>query len=244
VVAPLVAVVGIHLGPGRVQGWKQGAFAVPESYVAALHRAGLAAAILPGGLSASDGALDRFDGLLLLGGGDLEPRRYGAERHAEVIGEDPPRDETEISVIEAAGRIRLPTFAICRGMQVMNVAFGGTLIQHIPDRHGLAEHGSGSFGGEDAVHDVKVAEGSRLATAARRLELTCRSNHHQAVEALGEGLTPVAWSVHDGLVEAIELEEGWMLGVQWHPERSAADDPAQQALFDGFADEVFRRAGA
>jgi putative glutamine amidotransferase len=227
-----------------VQGWKQGAFAAPESYVAALHRAGLAAAILPGGLSASDGALARFDGLVLLGGGDLEPHRYGAERHGELTGEDPPRDETEISVIDAARRMQLPTFAICRGMQVMNVAFGGTLIQHIPDRHGLGQHGSGSGSGGDAFHDVKVAEGSRLATAAGRLELTCRSNHHQAVDALGNGLTPVAWSVDDGLVEAIEREEGWMLGVQWHPERSAADDPAQQALFDGFADEVFRRAGA
>jgi putative glutamine amidotransferase len=236
-------VAGIHLEPGRVRGWKQGAFAIPEAYVAALDRAGLSAAILPDGRTAPEEVLPRFDGLMLLGGGDLEPHRYGADRHVQVMGEDAARDEGEISAIEAADRMRLPTLAICRGMQVMNVAFGGTLIQHIPDAHGLGEHGSGS-GGEDAVHDVKVAEGSRLASATGRVQLTCRSNHHQAVDGLGEGLTPVAWSMDDGLVEAIEREDGWMVGVQWHPERSAAHDPSQQALFRAFADEVSRLANS
>ncbi len=216
-VVPVVAVAGIHLEGGRVSGWRQGAFATPEAYVEALHRRGLDTAILPLGRTATTDVLARFDGLVLLGGGDLDPHRYRAEPHPRVMGEDPPRDEAEIALIEAADRLRLPTFAICRGLQVMNVAFGGTLIQHIPDHGELADHGSGA------------------------LELTCRSNHHQAVDALGEGLTPVAWSVDDGLVEALEREEGWMLGVQWHPERSAERDSAQQALFDGFAAEVVRR---
>jgi putative glutamine amidotransferase len=241
--APLIAVAGIRLHPGQVKGWRQGAFAAPQSYLAALQRAGLTPVIVPDGRIASEEVLARFEGLLLLGGGDLEPHRYGADRHPGLTGEDAARDEGEIASIRAADRLGLPTFAICRGIQVMNVAFGGTLLQHIPDVHGSVDHGSGS-GGEDAVHGVKVAEGSRLAAATRALELTCRSNHHQALDALGPGLTPVAWSVEDGLVEGVEREEGWMLGVQWHPERSAADDPAQQALFDGFADAIFGRDGS
>jgi putative glutamine amidotransferase len=238
--APLIAVVGIRLEPDRVKGWRQGALAAPESYLTALHRAGLNAAILPNRRPAAQDLLARFDGLLLLGGGDVDPGRYGAAPHPGVVGTDAARDEGEISSLLWADRLGLPTFAICRGIQVMNVAFGGTLFQHLPDVHGLVDHGSGS-GGEDAFHEVKVAEGSRLAAATGRLELTCRSNHHQAIDALGGGLRAVAWSAGDGLVEAVERDDGWMVGVQWHPERSAPGDPAQQALFDAFADAVFRR---
>ncbi len=123
-------------------------------------------------------------------------------------------------------------------MQVMNVAFGGTLHQHLPDMPGLLEHGVPAA---DTVstHDVKPAPGSRLLASAGVGVLSCSSHHHQGVDRLGDGLVAAGWS-DDGLVEAIEravddpYEDVWMLGVQWHPEDTAADDPAQQAIFDGF----------
>src|SRR5581483_6779612 len=149
----------------------------------------------------------------------------------EIYGLEPDRDAIEIGLILEADRTGTPTLAICRGMQVMNVAFGGTLIQHLPSV-GLSGHGAPS-GEEGARHEVKVAPAGRLAEAVRVERLTCSTHHHQGVDRLAPGLVATAWS-EDGLVEAIERDSGWMLGVQWHPEDTAADDPSQQALFDAF----------
>ena len=121
----------------------------------------------------------------------------------------------------------------------MNVAFGGTLIQHLPDVPTMLEHGAPA-GGDATMHEVKVAESSRLFSAVGEATLRCESHHHQGLDRLGEGLAAVAWT-GDGLVEAIEREDGWMVGVQWHPERSAASDASQQAIFDAFAAEVQAR---
>ncbi|HXF35907.1 MAG TPA: gamma-glutamyl-gamma-aminobutyrate hydrolase family protein, partial [Actinomycetota bacterium] len=171
-----------------------------------------------------------FDGLLLLGGGDVEPARYGGPRHAEVYGVEPDRDELEIRLLREADRAGLPALCICRGIQVLNVAFGGTLIPHLPDVQGLGEHRGASYG-SSVEHAVKVEPGSRLALATGGEVLTCSSHHHQGLDRLGEGLSVVGRS-DDGLVEAVERDRGWVLGVQWHPEESADRDPAQQALFD------------
>jgi putative glutamine amidotransferase len=132
----------------------------------------------------------------------------------------------------------MPTLCICRGMQVINVAFGGTLVQHLPDDDRFMAHGTPS-GADELLHDVKLAAGSRIAAAAASEVVACSSHHHQGVDRLGEGLVATGWS-EDGLVEAIEREAGWMIAPQWHPEDTAERDHAQQGLFD----ELVRRAAA
>jgi putative glutamine amidotransferase len=240
---PLIAVVGYRLPFGRVSGWRTGGYGVPQRYVEAIGRAGANSAVVPP--QAGDGPstiLDRFDGLLLAGGGDVAPERYGADRHDRTYGEDAERDAFEDAMVRHATDAGVPTLAICRGIQVLNVALGGTLIQHVPDVPGTIAHGE-PVGGEGALHRVKVSQPSRLAGASRSAELVCASHHHQAVDRLGHGLTAVGWS-EDGLVEAVEFESGWTVGVQWHPETTAADDPAQQGLFDALVARARARAGA
>lgn len=234
---PLVAIPAFHLAAGRVADWSRGGYAVPEAYVTAVHRAGARAVLVPT-LNIEDptAALAPFDGLLLAGGGDVDPARYGAGPHPEVYGVDPARDEAELALVDAALALGMPTFAICRGMQVLNVALGGTLHLHLPDLQGMDLHGRP---GRDmsVVHDVKVSEGTLLAEACGRPVLRCTSHHHQAVDRLASGLTAVAAS-GDGLVEAVELEDPgdrWVLGVQWHPEMTASEDRAQQDLFTALA---------
>ena len=127
----------------------------------------------------------------------------------------------------------MPVLAICRGVQVLNVALGGTLHQHLPDDMGWSVHGTPRDGGA-VRHDVRVSAGSRLAAACRTEAVVAMSHHHQGLDRLGDGLTATAWTA-DGLVEGVELSgPAWVVGVQWHPELSAADDPAQQSLFDSF----------
>jgi putative glutamine amidotransferase len=235
--SPLIAVVAQRLAAGRVRAWDTEAFAVPEPYVRALRRA----AARPIVLTAPDDAdpaeiLRPFDGLLLLGGGDVEPTRYGGSPHAEIYGVEPDRDDLEIRLLREADRSGLPALCICRGIQVLNVAFGGTLIPHLPDLPGLGEHRGASYG-SSVEHPVKVEPGSRLALATGREVLTCSSHHHQGLDRLGEGLAVVGRS-DDGLVEAVERDRGWVLGVQWHPEETADRDPAQQALFDALVEQA------
>jgi gamma-glutamyl-gamma-aminobutyrate hydrolase PuuD len=228
---PRVAVVAYHLRPGRVSFWNVGGYGVPENYIAAVRRAGgRPTLLLPGDDTPVEEMLEPFGALLLVGGGDVEPSRYGRKAHAEVYGVEPDRDGLEIALLRNADRREMPTLAICRGMQVMNVAFGGTLVQHLPDHPEYLAHGTPS--GQDlARHIVKLAPGSRIAEAAGAEVLSCSTHHHQAVDGLGDGVSATGWS-EDGLVEAVEREGGWMLGVQWHPEDNAENDPAQQAVFD------------
>lgn len=234
---PQVAVVAYHLSPGRVSYWQVGGFGVPENYVDAVRRAGgRPALVLPGDDTPPEELLKPFDALLLVGGGDVEPARYGQEPHATIYGLEPDRDDLEIELLREADRTGMPTLAICRGMQVMNVAFGGTLIQHLPEHDAYLPHGTPS-GRDHLAHDVKAAPGGRLAEAAGAEILTCSTHHHQGVDRLGEGLASTGWS-EDGLVEAIERDGRWMLGVQWHPEDTASEDPKQQALFDALVEEA------
>ena len=208
---------------------------MPEPYVEALLRAGAEPAMLAPRAGAPADLIDRFDGLVLIGGGDVEPKRYGAtERHPEVYGTNPGRDDFEIALVGTVAETGMPTLAICRGVQVVNVAFGGTLHQHLPDVPGLITHGV-PVG--RANHEVKVAESSRLAEACGKVALVCASSHHQGLDSVGRDLMPVAWS-EDGLVEAVERPDGWLVAVQWHPEETAAEDPAQQGLFDAFVERA------
>jgi len=131
----------------------------------------------------------------------------------------------------------MPVLAICRGIQVLNVALGGTLVQHVPDLGGNVEHGVPGGGGT-VMHDVKVEPDSLLAEITGGETLATASHHHQAVDRLGEGLHVTA-RADDGVIEAVEHDgPGWLVAVQWHPEDTAATDPAQQALFDALAERA------
>jgi putative glutamine amidotransferase len=163
--------------------------------------------------------LDLVDGLILAGGADIDPGAYGADRHAETKGTVPERDTFEIALTRRAFERDLPLLGICRGMQLMNVARGGTLLQHLPESHGHHEHrrNPGSFDGAD--HDVRLQEGSLAARAAGETTHGTKSHHHQGVDDLGEGLEITGWSTMDELPEAIEAPDSrFALGVQWHPE--------------------------
>ena len=240
---PLVAVPAYLVRSGRVEGWATSAVAGPETYLAALSRAGArGAVVMPDDLgeSEADQLLDRFDGLLLIGGGDLDPESYGQPREQEVYGVIPRRDGFELPLVRAAIGRRVPTLAICRGHQVLNVALGGTLEQHIVS--GDVSHGVPRVAGGSSTHPVRVRDGSRLAGALGATVADISSQHHQAVDKLGDDLEAVAWA-DDGVIEGIELTipDQWVIGVQWHPEDTAGTDPVQQRLFDAFVTEVVAR---
>ncbi len=172
------------------------------------------------------------DRLLLTGGGDVNPARYGEAAHPAVAGVSDQRDSAEEAVLNLALDRRLPILAICRGMQVLNVALGGTLVQDITsERPGSLVHGP------RADHLVQVAPGSRLREILGTDAPEVNSRHHQAIGTLGHGLQAVAWS-SDGVVEGIEMPGQWVVGVQWHPEDLIGDSEAARRLFAGFLEAV------
>jgi putative glutamine amidotransferase len=185
--------------------------------------------------------IDRLDGICLSGGPDIEPGCYGAEPHHELGPTEHDVDVFELGLVRAARRRGLPVLAICRGMQVMNVARGGTLLQHLPDLGDDIAHRQ-SDPASQPTHEVAIASESRLSklTGAERLEVN--SFHHQAIDVLGSGLEPVAWS-HDGVIEAVEVPaEPFTIGVQWHAE-CLTDRPEQAALFEGLVAAAEEHAG-
>jgi putative glutamine amidotransferase len=202
--------------------WDQQAFLLPRSYIDAVQRAGGMALMVPPDPRAMDDPdplLDLLDGLILAGGADIDPDAYGSERHAETLGTVPERDTFEIALTRRAFERDMPVLGICRGMQLMNVARGGTLLQHLPESHGHHEHrrNPGSFDGAD--HEVRLAGGSLAARAAGETTHGTKSHHHQGVDRLGEGFEVTGWATLDELPEAIELPGSrFALGVQWHPE--------------------------
>jgi putative glutamine amidotransferase len=197
-------------------------FVLPRSFVDSVHRAGGSALLLvpdPALTAEPDDVLDMIDGLMLAGGADVEPASYGADRHPLTVETDPRRDAFEVALVRRAIERDLPVLGICRGMQVMNVACGGTLHQDLPEllHHEHHRRVSGSFDG--AEHDVRLLPGSLAARAAGEERHTTRSHHHQGVDRVGDGLKATGWADVDGLVEAIEEPGGrFALGVQWHPE--------------------------
>ena len=239
--APVIAVPTRVRNAGDIKAWPNvRAGAIQTTYVEALWRAGCHESLLVLRSLSDDEAdayLGRADGLLLIGGGDVDPAQYGQSWAPEVYGVDEQSDQTEFALCRAALRVGLPVLAICRGMQVLNVVCGGTLDQHITGRAGTLDHGPP--GGSASHHGVTVETGTRLAAVvggSNRFE-HCHSHHHQAIDRLGDGLVVSAHS-EDGVIEAIELYrpvEQWVVGIQWHAERTAESDPMQHALFASFA---------
>jgi putative glutamine amidotransferase len=202
--------------------WDQQAMLTPRSYVDAVHRAGGMALMLPPDAELQrdpDEVLDLLDGLVLAGGADIDPAAYGAERHEATVATVPERDTFEIALARRALERDIPLLGICRGMQLLNVAAGGTLNQHVPESHGHEDHrrSLGSF--DDADHDVRLEPGSLAARVARQELHGTKSHHHQGIEELGQGLRVTGWATIDELPEAIEApDRRFALGVQWHPE--------------------------
>jgi putative glutamine amidotransferase len=178
----------------------------------------------------------RFDGLVLCGGDDVDARRFGEENHPTVELADPRRDEYELRIVRAAAGRGVPLLGVCRGGQVMNVALGGTLIQHVPELPGALPHRGG------ARHEVDLVEGTLLRTLVGRPRASVNSFHHQAAGRVAPPLRVSARSA-DGVVEALEGTPGrpFLVGVQWHPEREGNDEPLAQGLFDAFVRAVGNR---
>lgn len=214
------------------------------SYVDAARAAGLRPYILPVLTPGdADAMLDGMAGLILTGGEDVDPVHYGAPPHPALGEVHGPRDAFEIALVRAARARRLPTLAICRGVQVANVAMGGTLVQDLPSERPSALPHDGSWGRSDRVHALRVAGGSRLAGAIGATDATINSLHHQAVARIAEGLVAVAHAP-DGVVEGVEWagDDWWMAGVQWHPEElTGTREEWDRALFAAFAAAVRAR---
>jgi putative glutamine amidotransferase len=175
--------------------------------------------------------LDAVDALLLGGGADIDPARYGETAVAETYGVDDTADAFDIALLHGALERSMRVLAICRGFQVVNVAFGGSLFQHIVREPGVEPHGRPGVPNGELEHKVTLETGSQLAAVMGATTVTASCHHHQAVARLGDGLRITA-RAHDGIVEGIELGGVWVLAVQWHPEDLAPTDPANQALFD------------
>ena len=227
--APFVLIVGRETSEAkglRTPGYGSGRF-----YCDAIVRAGGVPLILPpitDLVSRLDETLDGVDGVVLHGGVDIDPSRYGQRVTSDhVYGVDPGLDAVEFAVTKAAIDRDLPVLAICRGFQVLNVVLGGTLIQHLE----AGNH-------RDVFHAVDVTNDSRVLRAmSTSRPRACHSFHHQAIDRLGSNLTVTATS-DDGIIEAVEhTDRRWVVGVQWHPEDSADVDAEQQGLFDEFVSQ-------
>ena len=221
---------------------------VNEAYVRAIEDAGLLPVVAPplADPARADDLLAVADGLLLSGGEDIVPAHYGAAPHPRLGETHAERDASELALVRAAAARRLPTLAICRGVQLLNVALGGTLVQDIPSEHPDAlPHDPGLPRGTPA-HDVDITPNSRLAVLLRALRLRVNSTHHQSVARIAPSLRLAARSP-DGIIEGLEAADGewWAIGVQWHAEEPLGNLAAHdRALLAAFARAARAGAGA
>jgi putative glutamine amidotransferase len=205
--------------------WTEPAAMVPLTYVRAIARAGgrpLLIAPTPHDLADPGELLELLDGVLVTGGADVDPAVYGAQRHPATEPTSADRDALELALVRGAAERDMPCLGVCRGMQVVNVAYGGTLEQHLAD--GLADDIHRGEAGAFAGHEVEVEPDSLAAVAAGATRVAVRSYHHQGVERVGDGLRVTARAAPDGTAEAVEdATRRFMLGVLWHPEEDEAD---------------------
>jgi putative glutamine amidotransferase len=210
--------------------WTLDAALIPYDYVRAVEHAGARALLVPPSAEGVEETLDALDGLVFSGGSDLDPDSYGADAHAETTGTRPERDRGELALLEAALERDMPVLAVCRGFQVLNVARGGDLVQHLPEVVGSEQHREvrGTF----SDHGVKIDDGSLLGTVLGTTA-PVKSHHHQGVGRIGDGLREVAWA-DDGTIEGLEdPERRFAVGVLWHPE--AGED---RKLFEALVAEA------
>jgi len=211
-------VIGItSYAPERVKWgvWEDPVIMVPASYVHAVEHAGGRPLVLPPTPDSVEETLEIVDGIIFSGGGDVDPGRYGADPHPATDAPRPERDDAELALLTAALARDLPVLAVCRGSQVLNVALGGDLVQHLPERVGHEDHRHTP--GQFADHDVDVSPDSRLGSILGE-RAPVKSHHHQGYGRLGRGLVEVAWA-EDGTVEGLEdPSKRFALGVLWHPE--------------------------
>lgn len=219
--APLIGVT-TYLERAQQGVWDVRAAFLPEQYLTGVTATGGIALLLPPqDPDAADAAIAGLDGLILSGGADVAPELYGAQRHPLTDPARADRDAWELALFRAAERRRMPVLAICRGLQLVNVARGGTLQQHLPESLGTERYRLG--GGVFAENDIEVAEDTALAEVLGAGEVRVHSYHHQGIDRLGEGLVPAARS-EDGLVQAfVDTAAGHVVGIQWHPEENAED---------------------
>lgn len=235
---PMVPRIGLTSSPGMVE--DRLVATLERAYTAAILQAGALPLYLPAlDPDQADVVVNALDGLLFTGGGDVDPSRYGQQPSPFLGPVDAERDTWEMALVRAGLARRLPMLGICRGAQVMNVALGGTLVQHLPDtttlEHCVKERCS------SPVHDVRVDGTSRLGAILLTGSLRVNSLHHQAVDLVGSGLSAVAWA-EDGTVEAVEARgPNRMIGVQWHPEL-LMDDARHAGLFDWLSREAGQQA--
>jgi gamma-glutamyl-gamma-aminobutyrate hydrolase PuuD len=216
--------------------WTEEAALIPLSYVRAVEHAGGRPLVVPPSEDGLDETLAVLDGLILSGGGDLDPRLYGADAHPETDAPRPDRDEAELRLLEAALERDMPVLAVCRGSQLLNVALGGDLVQHLPEQVGHEQHKHQP--GQFSDHDVRLDPASRVGTLLGE-HAPVKSHHHQGYGRLGTGLREAGWA-DDGTVEALEApEKRFAVGVLWHPEEGE-----DFALFRALVDEAraFREA--
>jgi putative glutamine amidotransferase len=224
-----MTVIGLttYSEPAAMLVWQREFAMLHATYLAATERAGGIAVLLPPQGAGAGEVLDRVDGLVLTGGADVDPRRYGQAPGERTSRPRELRDEWETALARAALARGLPLLAVCRGLQILNVALGGSLHQHLPDITGHDRHqpGPGVFG----TVDVRTEPGTRTAQLiGPRVRVHC--HHHQAVDRLADGLTVTGWA-DDGTVEAVELDgPGFAVAVQWHPEENSADTRLLAAL--------------
>ena len=210
--------------------WEVPAAVIPLAYVQSIEAAGGRALLVPPSEEGVDETLDALDGVLFSGGADLEPSEYGHEPHPETTGTRPERDRGELALLRAALERDMPVLAVCRGSQVLNVARGGDLVQHLPDvvGHEQHKHTPGVF----ADHEVEVKEGTRLESLLGT-RAPVKSHHHQGFGKVGDGLVESAWA-EDGTLEALEdPSKRFAVGVLWHPEEGE-----DAALFGALVDEA------
>lgn len=227
------AVIGITIGDGDRPGYTS----MRADYVRSLERSGALPLVLPTlAPEHAEPLLDRLDGLVLSGGVDVDPALYGRPRHPKLGRVDRARDDFELALTRHALRRDLPLLAICRGLQVLNVATGGTLIQDIPSElEGAVKHAAPGRRTRRS-HPVEVASGSKLREILGAGPLSVNSFHHQAIDRLGEGLSVSGRCPGDGVIEAVEMKDrSFVLGVQWHPESFWEQPVSFQVLFDAHA---------
>lgn len=191
----------------------------------------------------AEALVQRVDGVVFSGGADIDPAYFDQPPHPQLGAVDPQRDAFELALYRAARSAGTPILGICRGVQLINVAEGGSLHQHVPALNGNVQHSQADRGGTPH-HRLDIAPGSILARGFEREQVFVNSYHHQGLDRLGGGLVVTARS-QDGLIEAVEGESGaWLLGVQWHPEMSYAAHPDQRAPFELFMAAVRSHLGA